>query len=211
MTDPPPPTERQRLEDDHLSTSLRFFGLPLEMGPNDRGLPFEVGHIQATMYLPVPGFEPTSSGLLGECVTHWATAAATDYHTGPQRQLQITILGRSSYRLPYLATVAATDYHIGPQRQLQITILGHSSSYRLPYLATVAATDYHTGPQRQLQITILGHSGSYRLPYWATAAATDYHRWVKTAVTDYHTGPQRQLQITIDGSKPPNDLVWLSR
>ena len=24
------------------------------------------------MYVPVPGFEPTSSVFLGECVTHWA-------------------------------------------------------------------------------------------------------------------------------------------
>ena len=32
--------ERQRLKDDHLSTSLRFFNLPLGTGPNDRGLQF---------------------------------------------------------------------------------------------------------------------------------------------------------------------------
>ena len=37
-----PLTERQRLKDDHLSTSLRFFNLQLEKGPNDRGLPFKV-------------------------------------------------------------------------------------------------------------------------------------------------------------------------
>ena len=30
-------TERQRLKDDHLSTSLRFFNLPLEIGLSDRG------------------------------------------------------------------------------------------------------------------------------------------------------------------------------
>ena len=30
-----PLTERQRLKDDHLSTSLRFFNLPLGIGPND--------------------------------------------------------------------------------------------------------------------------------------------------------------------------------
>ena len=35
-----PLTERQRLKDDHLSTSLRFFNLPLGIGPNDRGPPF---------------------------------------------------------------------------------------------------------------------------------------------------------------------------
>ena len=35
-----PLTERQRLKDDHLSTSLRFFKLPLGIGSNDRGLPF---------------------------------------------------------------------------------------------------------------------------------------------------------------------------
>ena len=27
------------------------------------------------MYLLVPGFEPTSSALLGKCVTRWATVA----------------------------------------------------------------------------------------------------------------------------------------
>ena len=64
-----PLTEIQRLKDDHLSTSLRFFNLPLGIGPNDRGPPFQVV-IQATMYLPVPGIEPTSSVFLGECVTH---------------------------------------------------------------------------------------------------------------------------------------------
>ena len=31
-----PLTERQSLKDDHLSTSLRFFNLPLGIGPNDR-------------------------------------------------------------------------------------------------------------------------------------------------------------------------------
>ena len=35
-----PLTERQRLKDDHLSMSLRFFNLPLGIGPNDRGPPF---------------------------------------------------------------------------------------------------------------------------------------------------------------------------
>ena len=35
-----PLTERQRLKDDHLSTSLRFFSLPLGIGLNDRGPPF---------------------------------------------------------------------------------------------------------------------------------------------------------------------------
>ena len=33
-------TERQSLKDDHLSMSLRFFYLPLRIGPNDRGMPF---------------------------------------------------------------------------------------------------------------------------------------------------------------------------
>ena len=32
-----PLTERQRLTDDNLSTSLRFFNLLLWIGPNDRG------------------------------------------------------------------------------------------------------------------------------------------------------------------------------
>ena len=36
-----PLTERQRLKDDYLSTSLRFFNLPLGIGPNDRGSPFK--------------------------------------------------------------------------------------------------------------------------------------------------------------------------
>ena len=34
-----PLTERQRLKDDHLSTSLRFFNLPMGIGPNDRRPP----------------------------------------------------------------------------------------------------------------------------------------------------------------------------
>ena len=32
--------KRQRLRDDHLSTSLEFFNLPLGTGPNDRRQPF---------------------------------------------------------------------------------------------------------------------------------------------------------------------------
>ena len=32
-----PLTERQRLKDNHFSVSLRFFNLPLGIGPNDRG------------------------------------------------------------------------------------------------------------------------------------------------------------------------------
>ena len=39
-----PLTERQRLKDNHLSTSLRFFNLPLGVGPNDRGPPFLSGY-----------------------------------------------------------------------------------------------------------------------------------------------------------------------
>ena len=35
-----PITERQRLKDDHLSPSLRFFSLPPGRGTNGRGLPF---------------------------------------------------------------------------------------------------------------------------------------------------------------------------
>ena len=35
-----PLTERQRLKDDHLSTSLRFFSLTLGIGPNNRGQQF---------------------------------------------------------------------------------------------------------------------------------------------------------------------------
>ena len=56
-------TERESLMDDHLSMSLRFFILPHWIGPNDRGPPFDVT-IQATMYLCVPGFEPTTSAFL---------------------------------------------------------------------------------------------------------------------------------------------------
>ena len=58
-----PLTERQMLKDDHSSTSLRFFKLPLGIRPNHRGTPFKVA-IRATMYLPM------SSVFLGECVTH---------------------------------------------------------------------------------------------------------------------------------------------
>ena len=32
--------KRQRYKDDHLSTSLSFFNLSMEIGPNDRGPPF---------------------------------------------------------------------------------------------------------------------------------------------------------------------------
>ena len=64
-----PLNERQRLKDDRLSTSLRFFNLPLGIGPNDIGSLFQVV-IRATMYLPVPGIEPMSSVFLGKCVTH---------------------------------------------------------------------------------------------------------------------------------------------
>ena len=64
-----PLTERQRLKDDHLSMSLRFFNLPLGIGPYDRGLSFQVV-IRATVYLPVSGIEPMSSVFLAECVTH---------------------------------------------------------------------------------------------------------------------------------------------
>ena len=64
-----PLTERQRLKDDNLSTSLRFFNLPLGIGPNDRGPPFKVV-IRASMHLPVPGIEIMSSVFLEECVTH---------------------------------------------------------------------------------------------------------------------------------------------
>ena len=35
-----PLSERQSLKHDHLSTSLRFFNLPLGIGPNDRRPPF---------------------------------------------------------------------------------------------------------------------------------------------------------------------------
>ena len=63
-----PLTETERLKDDHLSTSLRFFSLPLGIGPNVKGPPFQVV-IRATMYLPVSGFEPTSSMFL--CVPRW--------------------------------------------------------------------------------------------------------------------------------------------
>ena len=35
-----PLTERQRLKDNSLSTSLKFFNLPDRMEPNDRGPPF---------------------------------------------------------------------------------------------------------------------------------------------------------------------------
>ena len=60
-------TERQRLEDDHLSMSLRFFNLPLGIGPNDR-IPILSGHL--SHYLSVPVIEPMSSVFLGNSVTH---------------------------------------------------------------------------------------------------------------------------------------------
>ena len=58
-------TERQRVRDEYLSMSQEFFSLPLEIGPSDRGPSYEVA-IRATMYLPVPGFEPMFSVLPGE-------------------------------------------------------------------------------------------------------------------------------------------------
>ena len=64
-----PVTEKQRLTNDHLSTSLRFFRLPMGIGPNDRGQPFRMV-IRATMYLPGPQFEPTSSVFRGKYATH---------------------------------------------------------------------------------------------------------------------------------------------
>ena len=65
-----PLNERQRLRDDYLSTSLRFFSLTLGIEPNDRGRPPFKVVTRATMYLPVPGFEPVYSVFLEECVTH---------------------------------------------------------------------------------------------------------------------------------------------
>ena len=35
-----PLTERQKIKDDHLKMSLRFFNLSLRIGPNDIGPPF---------------------------------------------------------------------------------------------------------------------------------------------------------------------------
>ena len=61
-----PLTETQRLKDDHLSMSLRFFNLPLGIGPMTEDRHFK----WSSEPLPVPGFEPTSSVFLGECVTH---------------------------------------------------------------------------------------------------------------------------------------------
>ena len=60
-----PQTERHRLKDDHLSTSLRFFNLRLGIGPNASGPPFKVV-IRGTMYPPLSGIEPTSYVLLGK-------------------------------------------------------------------------------------------------------------------------------------------------
>ena len=62
-------TEIQRPRQDHLSTFLMFFSLPLGIRPNDRGPPFEVV-IRATMYQPVPGIKPRSPVFLGESVAH---------------------------------------------------------------------------------------------------------------------------------------------
>ena len=40
-------TEKQRPEDDHLSTSLRFFDLPLGIGPKVREPPFYDHYVSA--------------------------------------------------------------------------------------------------------------------------------------------------------------------
>ena len=64
-----PLTERQRLKDDYLSTSLRLFSLPLGIGPNDKRTAILSGHL--SHYVShVPRFEPTSFVFLGKCVTH---------------------------------------------------------------------------------------------------------------------------------------------
>ena len=42
-----PLTERLRLKDDHLSMSLRFFNVPLGIGPDDRGPPYIVVMLSA--------------------------------------------------------------------------------------------------------------------------------------------------------------------
>ena len=62
-------TEGQRLKDDHLSTSLKFFTLPLGIGSNDRGLTILSG------LLMVPGIKPTTAMFPGESVTHQTTVA----------------------------------------------------------------------------------------------------------------------------------------
>ena len=61
-------TERQRLKNDHLSTSLRFFSLSLGIGPNDREQRFSVV-IRAHYIYACTWFEPMSSVFLGECHT----------------------------------------------------------------------------------------------------------------------------------------------
>ena len=75
-----PLTKRPRLKIGYLSSSLRFFNLPLGIGPNDRGPTLTVV-IRATMYLPLPGTEPTFSVFLAECFIHWATVRAAPPHT----------------------------------------------------------------------------------------------------------------------------------
>ena len=58
----------------HMTTFFAFLTLNmslfyLSLGPNDRGLAFEVVTL-ATVYLPVPGFELTSSVFRRECGTN---------------------------------------------------------------------------------------------------------------------------------------------
>ena len=55
--------------------------------------------IQATIYLPVPGIEPTSSVFLGECVTHYATVVTL------QREAKLHINEEFSIRLLFINIV----------------------------------------------------------------------------------------------------------
>ena len=56
-------TERQSVGDDHLSTSLRFFNLPLEIGPKWQRTVIIVGHLEHYYFLAVPGIKPRSSAF----------------------------------------------------------------------------------------------------------------------------------------------------
>ena len=86
-----PPTRRHRLKDDHLSMSLRFFNLPLGIEPNDEDCHFKWSSEPLCIW-PVPGFEPTSSVFLGECVTHQATVADVFIYTQMGNLLNIAVL-----------------------------------------------------------------------------------------------------------------------
>ena len=76
-----PLTERQRLKDDHLSTSLRFFSLPLRIRPNDWGHPshyvsaftWDWIHVLCVPQPPIPHVFVVATTT----ISHWINSHST--------------------------------------------------------------------------------------------------------------------------------------